>query len=111
LGADRGSLVGVGWGIRAGARRSPPLLFVEELPADLADGVPGLTSRPTPRFGLRPPKAPARTLATTGNVDQARKPGRRAIAFPVDAIEARGVQHIAYQVTPPKRGRYEIGPG
>ncbi|TMK53942.1 MAG: DUF58 domain-containing protein [Actinobacteria bacterium] len=106
-----GSLVRVEVSIRAGARRSPPLLFVEELPADLADGVPGLTSRLTPRLGPRPPKAPARTLATAGNADQARKPGRRAIAFPVGAIEARGVHHIAYQVTPPKRGRYEIGPG
>src|SRR5207302_3581383 len=51
----------------------------------------------------------ATTLAD--NPDQARRPGRRAIAFPVGAIEAREVHHVAYRVVPPKRGRYEIGPG
>jgi len=114
-----GTLVRVEVSIRAGGRRSPPLLFVEELPADLADGVPTLTSKLTPKLAprltsrLKPrhPKAPAKTLATTDAGDQARRPGRRAIAFPIGAIEARQVHHVAYQVLPPKRGRYDIGPG
>jgi uncharacterized protein (DUF58 family) len=114
-----GTLVRVEVSIRAGGRRSPPLLFVEELPADLADGVPGLTPRATARLTPRStsrskprlPKAPVRTLATTDAADHVRRPGRRAIAFPIGAIEARQVHHVAYQVLPPKRGRYDIGPG
>src|SRR2546429_5630804 len=96
--------------MRAGARRAPPLLFVEELPADLAGGVPGLTARLTPRLGPRPPKAPARTLATADNADQARKQGRRAIAFPVRALEAPGGHPIAHHGTPPQRRRHQVGP-
>ncbi len=111
-----GMLVRVEVTIRAGGRRSPPLLFVEELPADLADGVPaasraeGTSAHMFLRAGTKP-RIPAKTLARTGPADQARKPGRRAIAFPVGAIDAREVHHVAYQVVPPKRGRYEIGPG
>ncbi len=77
-----GSLVRVEVSIRAGARRSPPLLFVEELPADLADAVPGMTSRLTPRLGTRPPKAPARTLARPANRAGGRSPSPSAPSRP-----------------------------
>src|SRR5207302_662637 len=96
-----GTLVRVEVSIRAGARRSPPLLFVEELPADLADGVPRAASSAE----LHPVDGPTGTLPTAGGAELARRPGRRAIAFPVGAIEAppapgadavrRGVLHHA----------------
>lgn len=122
-----GTLVRVEVSIRAGAHRSPPLIYVEELPADLADGLaeatgaeglpnPGTVRANTPaRRPGRRPKEPssdrARTIVRADAPDQGRRPGRRAVAFPVGGIEAREVHHIAYRVVPPTRGRYEIGPG
>jgi hypothetical protein len=107
-----GTVVRVEVTIHAGARRSPPLLFVEELPLDLAEGMPaGTNVREVPTAKSRTPPHSALTRAGAAPPDQARRVGRRAIAFPVGAIEPHELHHIAYRVVPSKRGRFEIGPG
>ena len=107
-----GTVVRVEVTIRAGARRSPPLLFVEELPVDLADaGTPSKDQRDAALRAGSKARVPARTLALTDAIDPAPRSARRAVAFPVGAIEPRGVHHIAYRVVPARRGRYDIGPG
>ena len=100
--------------IRAGARRSPPLMFVEELPVDLAEGLPaGIAAREVPTAAPRSRASSHTTLTRAGSPppDQARKAGRRAIAFPVGPIEPHEMHHIGYRIVPSKRGRFEIGPG
>ncbi|HEU5002844.1 MAG TPA: DUF58 domain-containing protein [Actinomycetota bacterium] len=117
-----GTVVRVEVTIRAGARRSPPLLFVEELPVDLAEGVPAQYRAEDGSSGMEQAVAqprrtaqyrPGSALTRTGVApsDQARRSGRRAIGFPVGAIEAHELHHVAYRIVPTKRGRYEIGPG
>lgn len=117
-----GTVVRVEVTIRAGARRSPPLLFVEELPVDLAEGVPAQYTAEDGTVGIEQAQAPGRhpahyrpgsALTRTGvqPSDQARRSGRRAIGFPVGAVEAHELHHVAYRIVPTKRGRFEIGPG
>lgn len=112
-----GTVVQVEVTVRAGAHPSPPLLFVEELPLDLVEGIPlGATARDLPPPGAAGSRSRGQThaaLTRTGVAppDQARKTGRRAIAFPVGAIEAHELHHLGYRVVPSKRGRFEIGPG
>lgn len=105
-----GTIVRVEVTIRAGAHRTPPLLFVEELPIDLAEGVPGAVAKAVATKGQRPGVGPL-TRAGTPPPDQARRTGRRAIAFPIGAIEAHEMHQLGYRVVPTKRGRFEIGPG
>jgi len=117
-----GTLVRVEVTIRAGGRRSPALVFVEELPAALADGPP------EPALPEEAPAEAAQGALPPAAANPANHPGaaaakgasqpptgsrtaRRKVAFPVGAIEARQTHQIAYEVVPPRRGRYEIGPG
>lgn len=118
-----GAIVRVEVTIRAGARRSPPLMFVEELPVDLAEGVPAQYVTEGEAVAVEPVRTvsrhasahykPGSAMTRTGVApsDQARRSGRRAIGFPVGAIEAHELHHVAYRIVPTKRGRFEIGPG
>lgn len=105
-----GTIVRVEVTIQAGSRRTPPLLFVEELPVDLAEGVPGTVIKTVKARGAGSAAGPL-TRAGSPPPDQARRIGRRSIAFPIGAIEAHETHQLAYRVVPTKRGRFEIGPG
>lgn len=95
-----GTRVGATVTVRTGSRRSPAMLYVEHLPADLADRVLQEAADAAVEAFPTPGQLPGRSAGST-----------RAVAFPLEALAPDRLRQITYAVVPTRRGRYEIGPG